>query len=313
MTTRQPFIDRDFYSDPRRRARSAVTRALSRPLRVAGFDLELRGFYSPVPDLSALPDHVWQHASAMPGVDLDPKRGFELIEGELAPYIAEFRPPRQSTGDRLEFFLDNGLFQGGDADLLYAIIRAQRPARVLELGAGFSTLVAAEAVRANRAEGHETRLVSCDPHAARDTRIDGLAEILPVAAENLDPSLYGDLAENDILFIDSSHTVRIGGDVVHLLTEVIPSLAPGVLVHLHDVFLPYAYPREWFEHNRWYWAEQYLLQALLAGNRGLEVIAPAHAMWRADPERMQRAVPNIAPAHPPISFWIRVRAPVNTS
>lgn len=306
MPTRQPFIDRDFYTDPRRRARSGVVRALSAPLRRAGLDLELRSFYSPIPDLARIPDAHWESASELPGIELEPERGFRFVERELAPFIEEFRPPREPTADRLEFFLTNGLFQGGDADLLYAMIRSRRPARVLELGAGFSTLVAAEAVRANRADGAQTRLVSCDPFASAETRVDGLDEILPIAAEALDPALYGELAEGDVLFIDSSHTVRFGGDVIHLLCEVIPRLAPGVLVHLHDVFLPHAYPREWFERNRWYWAEQYMLQALLVGNPRLEVIVPAYALWRDDPERLRRAIPNIDPAHPPISFWIRV-------
>jgi hypothetical protein len=306
MPARQPFIDRDFYSDPSRRARSGVVRALSRPARGAGFDLEVRSFYSPVPDLSLLSDEDWTRPSELPGIDLDPDGGFEEIEGELAPFIEEFRPPRDPGPDRLQFFLGNGLFQGGDADLLYSILRSRKPARVLELGSGFSTLVAAMAARANHADGAETRVVSCDPYAGTEGGVDGLAEILPLAAEDLDAELYSDLGEGDVLFIDSSHTVRFGGDVIHLLCEVIPRLSSGVLVHVHDVFLPYPYPREWFERNRWYWAEQYLLQALLSGNSKLTPLVPAFAMWLEDPARMQRAIPNIDPQHPPISFWMRV-------
>lgn len=307
MTPRQPFIARDFYSDPRRQARSALVRALSRPLRRAGFDLELRTFYSPIPDLAGLPEEFWERPSEMPGIDIDLERAFSFVEDRLGTALAEFRPPREATADRREFFLDNELFQGGDADLLYAVIRRERPHRVLELGTGFSTLAAAAAVRANRAEGHDTTLTSCDPHAAH-AELDGLAEVIAEPVEALGRERFEQLGDGDVLFIDSSHTVRAGGDVVHLLCEVIPSLAPGVLIHLHDVFLPYPYPREWFEHNRWYWAEQYLLQALLAGSRGLKVLIPAHAMWRADPQRLRRAIPNIDPAHPPISFWIRTRA-----
>jgi predicted O-methyltransferase YrrM len=308
MPARQPFIDRDFYSDPRRRARSGIVRALSRPMRRAGFDFELRSFYSPIPNTSLIPEQLWRRPSAMPGIEFDLARQFAYLEAELAPAIAEFKPPREATADRFSYHLDNGLFQGGDADLLYATIRRHRPRRVLELGAGFSTLVCAMAVRANRAEGHECTLTSCDPYAngAAASQVDGLDEIRPVAAEELSAEIFGELEAGDVLFIDSSHTVRIGGDVVHLLCEVIPQLSPGVIVHVHDVYLPYEYPREWMEQMRWYWAEQYLLQALLVGNARLEVLAGAHAMWRSDPERLRTAIPNIDPEHPPISFWMRV-------
>jgi hypothetical protein len=180
---------------------------------------------------------------------------------------------------------------------------------VLELGAGFSTLVSAAAARANREDGVETRLVSCDPYASRDAAagVDGLAELRAVPAERLDDSHFGELSSGDILFIDSSHTVRVGGDVVHLLCEVIPRLAPGVIVHVHDIYLPYEYPRELIEEARWYWAEQYLLQALLAGNERLEVLVGAYALFREDRERLRAAIPNLDPSQPPHSFWMRVK------
>ena len=309
MTTKQPFIDRDFYSDPRRKARSGVVRALSRPLRRAGFDFELRSFYSPIPNTDLIPVERWEQPSAMAGIDWDLERQFAYVEGELAEAIAEFRPPRAATGNRFDYYLDNGLYQGGDADLLYATIRAKRPRRVLELGAGFSTLVSAMAVRANRADGAECSLKSCDPYAnpGSEANVEGLDAILAVPAEGLAPEHYGELAAGDILFIDSSHTVRIGGDVVHLFCEVIPQLAPGVIVHVHDIYLPYEYPRAWAETLRWYWAEQYVLQALLAGSERFEVLVGAHALFREDPDRLRRTIPNLDPAAAPLSLWFRVR------
>jgi hypothetical protein len=169
--------------------------------------------------------------------------------------------------------------------------------------------VSATAVRANRDEGHETRLVSCDPYASRSAAagVDGLAELRADPAERLQESVYGSLGERDVLFIDSSHTVRAGGDVVHLLCEVVPRLRPGVLVHVHDIYLPYHYPREWFEQLHWYWAEQYLLQALLSGNSRLEVLIGAHALWRERRQQLVELIPTVAGSRSPLSFWIRVR------
>jgi predicted O-methyltransferase YrrM len=306
---RQPFLDRDFYSDPRRRARSAIVRALQRPTRALGFDLEIKTFYSPIPDLEHLDGDLFTRRSDLPGIGFELDSQLEFIERELAEHIAEFNPPRTATADRTEFYLHNGLFQAGDAELLYAFIRRYSPRTVLELGAGFSTLVAAAAVRANRSAGVETRLISCDPYASRQTAatVDGLAELRPVAAERIDEAEFGALGAGDVLFIDSSHTVRVGGDVVHLLCEVVPRLVPGVLVHVHDIYLPYEYPKEWFEQLHWYWAEQYLLQALLAGNPGLEVLVAAHALWRERRDELTRLIPSLAGAQSPISFWMRIR------
>jgi predicted O-methyltransferase YrrM len=306
---RQPFLDRDFYSDPGRRARSLVVRALQRPSRRLGFDFEIKTFYSPIPDVSALNGDVFTRRSPLPGIKFDVDAQLGYIERELVEFIGEFKPPRAPTSERTEFYLDNGLFQAGDAELLYAFIRRHRPRTVLELGAGFSTLVAAAAVRENRSDGAETRLISCDPYASRQTAamVDGLAELRPVAAERIEEAEYGALGDGDVLFIDSSHTVRVGGDVVHLLCEVVPRLQPGVLVHVHDIYLPYEYPREWFEQFHWYWAEQYLLQALLAGNSGIEVLVGAHALWRERRDELTGQIPTVGARHSPISFWMRTR------
>jgi predicted O-methyltransferase YrrM len=309
LAVRQPFLERDFYSDPRRRARSAVVRLFRRPVHRAGFDFELRSFYSPIPDTSALDDRIWSARSELPGIEFDLDRQLRFIESELAQAVGEFTAPRRATGSRIEYYLDNGLFGAGDAELLYAMIRRHSSRRVLELGAGFSTLVSAAAVRANREDGHDTQLISCDPYASREAaaRVDGLAELRAIAAEVLEESEFEALAAGDILFIDSSHAVRLGGDVVHLLCEVVPRLAEGVLVHVHDIYLPYAYPREWYEQFGWYWAEQYMLQALLAGNRQLEVLVAAYALWRERREGLAVAIPSVRTGEPPLSFWLRTR------
>lgn len=308
VPVRQPLIDRDYYSNPRRRVRSALVRLLARPMRRAGFDLEVRSFYSPIPNVEAIPDSVWRRRSSLPGIDFNLKGQAAYIERELSRYASEFKPPPTSDGDRLTFYSNNGLFQGHDAALLFAMVRSNKPSTIVELGSGFSTLVSAAAVRANRREGHRTRLVSCDPYASADAAagVDGLAELVPAGAEELGDR-FASLQPGDILFIDSSHTVRLGGDVVYLLCEVVPRLPAGVLVHLHDIYLPYEYPREWFAHNRWYWAEQYLLQALLVENSRLETLVAAHALWRDLNDRFEAAISSLGSPSAPLSFWLRTR------
>src|SRR5581483_11082477 len=101
-----------------------------------------------------------------------------------------------------------------------------------------------------------------------------------VPAERLDEHVITGLGLGDVLFVDTTHTVKTGGDVTRIVLEFLPRLAPGVLVHLHDIFLPYEYPREWVVQERRAYAEQYLLQAFLAFNPTYEVVFPAHAVTR---------------------------------
>jgi hypothetical protein len=279
---------------------------LARPVRRAGFDLEVRSFYSPIPDVETIPEAFWGRRSSMPGIDFDLQRQIAYVERELSQHAFEFRPSSTQDGEHLVFDPNNGLFQGQDAALLFAMIRKNRPKKIIELGAGFSTLVSAAAARANRLDGHDTRLISCDPYVSPSAtdQVDGLAELVPASAENLGERLES-LEPDDILFIDSSHTVRLGGDVVYLLCEIVPRLPAGVFVHLHDIYLPYEYPRDWFAHNRWYWAEQYLLQALLVSNMHLKILVGAYALSRDLRERFSKAIPDLGSPAAPLSFWMR--------
>ena len=308
MSIKQPVAERDYYSDPRRRAKSLAVRMASRLARPLGVDVELRHWYSPVPQLDEIDESFWNRPDPMCGVrPFDTAAMLEYAEAELADSISEFGPPREWSGHSNEFFLDNGLFQGVDADVLYAMVRRYRPSRVIELGAGFSTLVTSMAAEANRAEGHMTALISCDPYAVAPLpgEVPGLAELRPIRAQDFPFEEVEALQANDILFIDSSHTVRIGGDVTFIFNELIPRLAPGVLVHIHDVFLPWPYPREWIARNRWYWSEQYLLQSFLTFNERYEVLWASYAVHRQQPIPLGRLIPNYRATAAPLSLWMR--------
>jgi hypothetical protein len=102
--------------------------------------------------------------------------------------------------------------------------------------------------------------------------------------------------------------VKIGGDVNYLFLEALPALAPGVIVHVHDIFLPWEYPRPWVQEMELYWAEQYLLQAFLAYNPRFEVLLAAHHLSRAEPARLGGVIPSFGPGVAPGAFWLRVTA-----
>ena len=120
-------------------------------------------------------------------------------------------------------------------------------------------------------------------------------------------SRFEALGENDILFIDSTHALRIGGDVQHEYLEILPRLRPGVLVHAHDVFLPAEYPREWIHESRFFWTEQYLLQAFLAFNERFAVLWGSHFMYMRHEQALARAFRPPGTTLPMTggSFWMR--------
>lgn len=288
----------------RRLAERAVRRAAAR----LGYDTLRSGHYSPVPDLDALPAEVWTRPAPMPGVDLRLDAGLAWLEGELAPLIAEYAPPFVAPGTAHGYHTVNPMYGAFDAEVLYALLRVLRPRRVLELGAGWSSLVVADALAVNAGEGDPAEHVCCDPHPSPLLeRVRGTAEVLAAGSRDLAPERYAALGAGDVLFVDTTHAVRPGGDVVHLLLEVLPALAPGVVVHIHDVFRPYEYPRRLLEEFGVVWQEHHLVQALLAGGERFEVLLANHALLRAHPDRIHALVPSLTGAEEPCALWLRVR------
>ena len=294
------------------RGRRAViglgTRALDRAAPSFGRDVVARNIYSPVPEVPPPAWEGWHRRHPLPGIEVDPDAQLRYLESELAPYLGEFRPP-MTTSKAREYHLDNGFYGAGDAEVLYATIRRHTPRRILELGGGFSTLVSAEACAANIRDGHPVEMTSVDPEP-RITLPDRLAStVRPERADVRDLALERFLAleADDVLFVDTTHTVKLGSEVNRVVLEVLPRLRPGVLVHFHDIFLPYDYPRAWLARGT-YVNEQYLVHALLVENPHWEIRIGLHALARECPERIRAAIPSFTGALPlPSALWLRRR------
>jgi hypothetical protein len=280
------------------RAKTSAARLLRRAAGAGGFDLLRRHFYSPVPQLEELPPDTFQRRSPLPGIAWDMDRYQSLLR-DLAPLLTEFTPPPG-------FFWDNPMYGPVESEILYALVRRHKPNRIVELGSGFSSLIIAAGCRKNASEGEHCRYVAFDPFARDFVKegIDGMDSLGAVGATEVRQEEFEALAESDILFIDTTHTVKVGGDVNRVLLEVLPKLASGVLVHVHDIFLPYEYPREFFE-KQLFWQEQYLLQGLLAENPSLEVLFPAYAVVRERPDLIKALIPMHERPSGPGAFWIR--------
>jgi predicted O-methyltransferase YrrM len=191
-------------------------------------------------------------------------------------YLQRFNDFEDKALNEVGYVFDNDWFTSPDAEVLYTVIREHQPNRIVEVGSGFSTKIMRQAIT----DGDlRSELISIDPLPRTD--IAGLADqIYAVRAEAMrDSPIFSSLQVSDILFIDSSHEIKSGNDVLFLFLDLLPKLRPGVLVHVHDVFLPYEYPAEWVIDGGWGWNEQYLVQALLSG-RSFEVIWPGHFLQR---------------------------------
>ncbi len=198
----------------------------------------------------------------------------------------------------------NNFLPGLDGALLYALMRSRAPARYVEIGSGNSTKFVARAKRDGRLR---TRITSIDPHPRAE--IDQLCdETVRQPLEVSDMRLWENIRSGDMVFMDGSHRVFMNSDVVAFFLDVLPALPSGVLVGVHDVYLPFDYPAEIADR---YYSEQYLLAAWLLGGVACEVAFPAYWVFmRMRPlvEELWAASPRFAAIpHHGVAFWVETR------
>jgi len=273
-----------------------------------GVHVTRNAFYSPIPDTRTLGERLWEAPGELPGVDMNEPAQLHLLEEVFPRFAAGCAAiPSAPGGEPWQFHLNNHTFDGTDALVLYCMARHLAPRRVLEIGSGYSTRLLAQAAR----ESGKMELVSVDPYPGDVVAagIPGLSELVRQPVESIGLERFTALEAGDVLFIDSSHALRTGGDVQFLYLEVLPRLQPGVVVHVHDVFFPREYPRQWLKEHCIFWTEQYLLQCFLAFNREFEVLFANQYVWQRHPERFKAAFPMSQPWWGGGSIWMRrVRA-----
>ncbi len=267
-----------------------------------GFHLIPTHFYQPIPDTSTLSDSLWNHPRSLPGVDLNAERQVDFLRTIFPKFKDEYlQLPRGQAAGTTQFYLGNNSYDGYDALVLYCMIRYFRPKRIIECGSGYSTLLTAKAALLNG--DTEFQAIEPFPNKFLKQGIPGLSTLYEKKIEDIDIALFQQLELNDILFIDTSHVVNIGGDVNTIYLEIIPQLNNGVIVHIHDIFFPFEYPKEWVLGLRRYWTEQYLLQAFLAFNSNYEVLFCNSYMQHYYGREMKTLFPN-SPCGGS-SFWMR--------
>lgn len=276
-------------------------------------------YYSPVPDINDLIRRgIFEKCSRLTGIDFRTGEQLEFLMQLGRAYGKECGWPLNPTNDPLQFFLDNKGFSYGCAAALHCIIRHFKPRRIIEVGSGNSSLVISAALKRNASESmkYEAKYTIIDPYPGpiiHNGQLYGLSELVKERVELTNIDQFDTLAQDDLLFIDSSHTVKIGSDVNYLILDVLPRLQPGVIVHFHDINLPYAPPKIYYTNPafRVFWTEEYLLQAFLCGNNKFEILLAMCFLQNEFMDNFCEVFPcfdratNWANSG---SFWIRVKA-----
>jgi len=279
------------------RVKLAAWKMLKNTFETFGYTIARRkDYYSPLSaaaDLKATAPR-WNHPSLLKGVDYDLGKMESRFSGLISKYFKEF-----STLPPYEKLKDHGYgpgFTAVDGMTLYMMMREIKPKRYIEVGSGLSTYYCSLAAKKNASEGHPVQITCVEPYPyAKLQEIPGI-EITAKEVQDVDLSLFQQLEENDIFFIDSSHMVKVDGDVPFLLLEVLPSLKSGVMVHVHDVPFPYNIPfpaDEWIFKQIWpmLWNEAMMLQAFLCYNNKFKVELSTPLIRYFDESFLKKNVP----------------------
>jgi hypothetical protein len=265
-------------------------------------------FYSPIVD----PQHIYERASII----FNPHRstaGIDLRETAQISYLNRIArhygqlPFSDQKQPGTRYYYENPSFSYGDAIVLSCTILEYRPRHLIEVGSGYSSAATLDIIE--RELDWSTKCVFIDPYPELLERLirpedRDKIEIYPQIVQDVDLGLYQRLGRNDILFIDSTHVVKTGSDVVHHLTNVLPRLKPGVLVHFHDIFYPFEYPRRWVIDENRSWNELYCLQAFLTNNPEYQIVFFNDFMAKMHLSLVQRKLPLFV-KNPGGSLWLR--------
>ena len=261
-------------------------------------------YYSPIPNSKDVLARVLfdRDNTKCPGVDLREEAQLEMLE-IFSPYYDDL-PWYEVPSRVLRYHYQNRFFTYGDAIVLYSFLRHYKPRRVVEVGSGFSS--------AAMLDVNDLFL----EHAVRFTFVEPLPErlfellvpedevtVLRDVVQDVPLDVFSSLHANDVLFVDSSHVVKIGSDVTHILFEILPVLRSGVLVHFHDVFWPFEYPKEWFLQGR-AWNESYFLRSFLQYNNAFEIVYFNSYMGARHGDALRKKMP-LCSKHPGSSLWLR--------
>jgi hypothetical protein len=259
-----------------------------------GITVSPNHYYWPVPDFRQLEARKWPAEEQPVALDLAFERQMEFLLTVVPQYQAEWAT-NSSPFYSVSYNHSNGFFETVDAEIAYCLVRHFKPRRIVEVGGGYSSRVMAAALDLNlKLDGVRGELVTIDPYPDRfpQKALSDRVHLITQTVQDVDMDVFLTLESGDFLFLDSSHVVGIGSDVVREYLEIVPRVAAGVLIHAHDIFIPADYPKEAVLHNLAFWSEQYLLQALLMFNPSFEVLWGSSMMQSRATAELDSAFPH---------------------
>jgi hypothetical protein len=256
-----------------------------------------KNFYTPIQDYHWLRENkrLWTDRSSLTGIDWDVERQLDWLTEICAPYYPEVAG--------LEFFNESAARGWGpgfgtiESQVLHCFVRSKAPARIIEIGSGQSTVCMLHASELNAKDGRLASQITCiEPYPRAPLKQLTGVNLLQQQCQAVPNNVFSQLRAGDLLFIDSSHAVKVGSDVIRIYLEIIPSLSAGVFVHIHDINFPYLYNRStlspYFMHNS---QETALLAALLTGNQRLAVLSSLSALHYDRPREMKSLLTDYEP------------------
>jgi hypothetical protein len=262
-------------------------------------------YYSPLPDLRDIRNNTGKTGirKELGGIPQNLDDQLSLL-ADLGKHTNNAHYYNQNGESRYSH--PNGYYPFGDALLLHGILKKYRPARIIEIGSGFSTAAMLDANQQYFA--HQIKLTVVDPFPERLLKLCSREdldriEVIKMPVQHVDPSLFQALSANDLLFIDSSHVSKFNSDLNFILFEVLPILSKGVIIHFHDIYWPFEYPLELYVKGI-AWNEAYLLRAFLQFNGSFSILLfPQFLMMNAY-EQVKQQFPSLL-EHGSVSLWVQ--------
>jgi predicted O-methyltransferase YrrM len=279
----------------------------SKKLREMGLFPITNHYYEPLLNVIDLRQTLSQERN-LPAIHLDSVAQLNFLRNlKYASELHEINLEENSSSKK-ELHLNNGQFESGDLEFLYQMVRYLKPKKVIEIGGGYSTLVISMALKKNREEtDYESMHICVEPYEnewlEQVENLTIIREIIQTSGINWSEAL----GKDDLLFIDSSHMIKPQGDVLYEYLEIIPKLASGVFVHVHDIFTPRDYPEEWLVREFRFWNEQYILEALLGCTHRYQIVASLNWLRHKHFERLQEVTPYLTDHREPGSFYFKVQ------
>ncbi len=268
-------------------------------------------FYSPVVDPTTV-EHLFVEAvdiTAVPGVDINEQGQLENWQ-RLLPHLGEV-PFTWERQPGFRYFFNNPAYGVGDASTYFAMLHLNRPRRIIEIGSGFSSACALDTIEKFFDHPVEMSFIEPHPHLLQSLLKDAdlsSTQVLSCGVQEVDLARFRSLQANDILFIDSTHVLKTGSDVHYEFLEILPALRPGVLIHVHDIFWPFEYPKAWVIDENRSWNELYALRAFLMYNKNFRVEFFNDYFSKAHRELVEQGCPALL-QNPGGGIWLRKLGP----